>query len=78
MGHLAGQTLVDARWITSGHTVADVVYHPRITRLIAEARAAGAKTVPGLRMLLGQAAIAERIWLGIDMPMEVARQAVTS
>ncbi|WP_276786276.1 shikimate dehydrogenase [Trueperella bernardiae] len=78
MDRLADDTLVDARWITPRHTVADVVYHPRITRLIAEAREADAKTVEGLRMLLGQAAIAEKIWLGIDMPMEVAHRAVTS
>ncbi|VEI12366.1 shikimate dehydrogenase family protein [Trueperella bialowiezensis] len=76
MGEMADRTLIPAAWITKNHTVADAVYHPRITRLIAEARESGAKTVEGIRMLLGQAAICEKIWLGIDMPYDVAEAAV--
>ncbi len=76
MGDMADQSLIPAEWLGSQHTVADAVYHPRITKLIGEADAAGAKTVEGLRMLLGQAAICEKIWLGIDMPFDVAEAAV--
>ncbi|MDP9805530.1 shikimate dehydrogenase [Trueperella bonasi] len=76
MGELAGQSLIAPQWLGKHHTVADAVYHPRITKLISDAQAAGAKTVEGLRMLLGQAAICEKIWLGIDMPFEVAEAAV--
>lgn len=76
MGDTADQSLIPAELLGEQHTVADAVYHPRITRLIADAEAAGAKTVEGLRMLLGQAAICEKIWLGIDMPFDVAEAAV--
>lgn len=76
MGDSAGMSLIPAQWLGAQHTVADAVYHPRITQLIADAESAGAKTVEGLRMLLGQAAICEKIWLGIDMPFDVAQAAV--
>lgn len=78
MGDLAGQSLIDPSWLAARHTVADVVYHPRVTKLLDDAGEAGATTVEGIRMLLGQAALAEKIWLGIDMPMDVAYQAVNS
>lgn len=76
MGDSAGMSLIPAQWLGAQHTVADAVYHPRITQLIADAESAGAKAVEGLRMLLGQAAICEKIWLGIDMPFDVAQAAV--
>lgn len=78
MGSLAGQSLIPADLLTAGHTVVDAVYHPRITQLIADGQAVGATTVEGLRMLLGQAAICQKIWLGIDMPFDVAEAAVMS
>lgn len=78
MGELAGQSLIERDWISPHHTIADAVYHPRLTKLLEDAREAGARTVEGIRMLLGQAAVCEKIWLGIDMPFEVASAAVNS
>ena len=46
--------------------VADIVYIPRETPLLAAARARGNRTVNGLGMLLHQARPAWRAWFGID------------
>ena len=51
-------------------TVSDLVYFPRRTRLIECAQQAGCTAVPGLGMLLHQAAAAERIWFDLDMDVD--------
>lgn len=70
MGDNPGETLVDPGLFRSDLVVADVIYFPRETRLIKEAKAAGCTVVPGLGMLLEQAAAGERIWFDADMPLE--------
>ena len=51
--------------------VADVVYSPRETKLIREARAAGCKkTFGGLGMLLRQGAAALKLYTGDSMPVD--------
>lgn len=52
-------TLLNARQV-----VADVIYHPRETALLSAARAVGAVTVPGLGMLVHQAALQQQLWHG--------------
>lgn len=54
--------------------VADVIYNPRETKLLSEAKAAGCKTFNGMYMLLYQGAEAFRLWTGQDMPVEPIRQ----
>lgn len=54
--------------------VSDVVYNPRTTRLLADARAAGCRTVDGLDMLLWQGAEAFRLYTGQEMPAEEVRE----
>lgn len=49
--------------------VADTVYNPRVTKLLAMAAEHGNKAVSGLGMLLWQAAIGENIWTGQEMPV---------
>jgi len=56
--------------------VVDVVYNPLETKLLADARALGCDTVDGAGMLVHQGAESLRIWLGIEPPIEVMRQAV--
>ncbi len=56
--------------------VADVVYNPRTTKLLAMAKAHGNPTADGLGMLLWQAAAAEKLWTGQDMPVDYVRNAV--
>ena len=57
--------------------VVDLVYEPRETPLLAAARAAGARTVPGLGMLVHQAALQVEVWSGRPAPVEAMRAAVT-
>ena len=56
--------------------VMDSVYAPLKTRLLREAAACGAKTVPGSHMLLYQAAAQWRLWLEEEAPLEVMRAAL--
>lgn len=50
--------------------VADVIYNPRKTRLLAEAEKAGCRTFNGMYMLLYQGAEAFRLWTGQNMPVK--------
>lgn len=50
--------------------VADLVYNPRETELIKLAHSCGCKTVDGAGPFVQQAAIAERLWLGREMPVD--------
>ncbi|MBI2898831.1 MAG: type I 3-dehydroquinate dehydratase [Planctomycetes bacterium] len=49
----------------------DVVYTPRDTRFLREARAAGAETVDGVELFVRQAAMQFRLFTGREMPREV-------
>ncbi|MEM2922604.1 MAG: hypothetical protein QXF26_09860, partial [Candidatus Bathyarchaeia archaeon] len=55
-------------------TVFDIVYDPIETRLLREAKAAGAKTVDGLSMLIYQGATSFEIWTGVKAPVEIMRK----
>ena len=57
-------------------TVFDIVYNPLETKLLKEAKAAGAKTVDGVMMLVYQGAEAFRIWTGVEPPTDVMKKAV--
>ncbi len=46
--------------------VADIVYNPHTTRLLALARAKGCRIVHGLGMLIHQGAAGFKLWTGID------------
>ena len=50
--------------IAPHHVVADIVYHPRRTALLAAADAAGATTIDGVGMLVQQAALQQALWTG--------------
>jgi shikimate dehydrogenase len=50
--------------------VVDLVYHPVQTPLLLAARAAGARTIDGVGMLVHQGAFAFRLWTGVDPPIE--------
>ncbi len=79
LGMLGDTTLaIDPRSIRSGQVVADLVYRPLATPLLAAARAAGAGTVDGLGMLVHQAALAFEQWTGVAPPVGVMRAAAES
>lgn len=50
--------------------VSDVIYNPRETRFLREARETGCRTFNGMYMLLYQGAEAFRLWTGQDMPVD--------
>lgn len=56
--------------------VLDLVYRPSPTRLVREARAAGAPARAGAGMLLRQAAASFELWTGCPAPLEVMRAAL--
>jgi shikimate dehydrogenase len=59
-----------------GHlTVFDLVYNPRQTKLLRQARAAGAKVIAGLGMLVHQGAAAFELWTGEKAPAEMMYEA---
>lgn len=70
------ETLLKAEHLASKPVVMDIVYTPRETRLLKEAKRAGCKVVDGVGMLVHQGAEAERIWLGVEPSIEAMRRAV--
>lgn len=59
--------------LTPRHTVMDIVYNPRETRLLRDARAAGCQTIPGLEMFLQQAVAQFELWTGQAAPADKMR-----
>ena len=54
----------------------DLVYNPRETKLVREARAQGLKATTGLGMLIEQATLGFELWTGQKLPSEIFRKAV--
>lgn len=78
MSPRAGESPVGRELLRPGLAVMDIVYNPLETRLLADARAAGAAAIPGTEMLLRQAAEQERVWLGVEAPLGAMREALLS
>ncbi len=64
-------TPLETKDIPKGSLVFDVVYNPAETRLIQEAKKAGARTLGGLSMLVYQGAEAFHLWTGRPPPLEI-------
>ena len=64
--------------IAPGALVFDLVANPPETRLLAEARRRGARTVSGMAMLVYQGAESFRLWTGLEPPLDVMREAARS
>jgi shikimate dehydrogenase len=71
-----GKSLVPSRLFRKGQVIFDVIYTPRETKLLREAREAGAIPVSGLGMFANQAAIQFELWTGKPAPVEIMLQAV--
>ena len=56
---------IDISRLMSGAVVADLVYVPLVTPLLAAAQARGLKTADGLGMLLHQAVRGFHLWFGV-------------
>ncbi len=68
--------IATAEELHSDLTVFDIVYNPLETRLLKEAKAAGAKTVSGILMLVYQGAEAFRLWTETEPPVELMKKTV--
>lgn len=68
--------LLDPSWIAPSMLVLDMVYGDGDTRLLEDARAAGARCANGLGMLLHQGALAFEIWFDRDAPLATMRRAL--
>ncbi|SNS80789.1 shikimate dehydrogenase [Anaerovirgula multivorans] len=56
--------------------VSDVVYSPPKTKLLQMAEKVGCKTLNGLGMMIGQGALAFKIWTGEDMPTDYIKEII--
>ncbi len=70
------KSLVPPELLRNDLNVMDVVYNPRETKLIKDAKKAGALTVEGINMFVNQGAESLRIWLGIDAPVGLMKDVV--
>ena len=71
----ASLSLVEPELLKPTLTVMDIVYNPLETKLAKDAKAAGAKVVSGLEMLIYQGAASFELWTGKPAPVEVMRKA---
>ncbi len=80
MRHSAAEndTPIPPELIPPGVLVFDVIANPPETRLLAEARRRGARTVSGVAMLAYQGAESFRLWTGVEAPLDVMREAARS
>ncbi|MBA3353831.1 MAG: hypothetical protein H0U23_15665 [Blastocatellia bacterium] len=75
-GENESETIALADELRDVKIVYDLVYNPSETRLLLEAKAAGAKTLGGLDMLVAQGAKQFEIWTGGKAPAHEMRAAV--
>jgi len=71
----AEESPIPPKLLRSNLAVMDIVYNPLETKLEKEAKAAGAKVVSGVEMLIYQGAASFELWTGKSAPVEVMRQA---
>lgn len=70
------ETPVPKELIQPGQVVCDLVYRPRWTRLLKEAKERGAKVVDGIGMLVHQGASSFEIFTGKEAPVETMKRVV--
>jgi len=71
------QSPLPANLSTPSNTlIYDLVYNPQETKLVKDARSQGLSATTGLGMLIGQAALAFKIWTGHTAPINVLIEAV--
>ncbi|MEO8047678.1 MAG: shikimate dehydrogenase [Nitrospirota bacterium] len=72
------ETAVSPALLHAGLTVMDIVYNPRDTQLLKDAKARGCRTIPGLEMFLHQAAAQFELWTNQAAPADVMRAVLES
>ncbi len=74
MSPKVGESCVPKTLLSPALTVMDIVYNPRETQLLVDAKAVGCKTIPGLEMFLNQAIEQFELWTGQPAPTAVMRR----
>ncbi|HEX2055972.1 MAG TPA: shikimate dehydrogenase [Nitrospiraceae bacterium] len=72
------EACVPAAMWRSDLTVMDIVYNPRETKLLREAKAAGCRTIQGIEMFLNQAILQFELWTNRTAPADVMRAVLES
>jgi len=75
-GDHENDSIATAEELGSVKLVYDLVYNPSETRLLSEAKKAGAKTLGGIEMLIAQGAKQFEIWTGGQAPVEEMKTAI--
>jgi shikimate dehydrogenase len=78
MAPKTGISCVPAYLLHPDVTVMDIVYNPRDTQLLADAKAAGCRTISGLEMFLYQAVGQFERWTGHSAPTQIMRSVLES
>ena len=78
MAPKTGISCVPAYLLHPDVTVMDIVYNPRETQLLADAKAAGCRTISGLEMFLYQAVGQFERWTGHSAPTQIMRSVLES
>ncbi len=78
MAPKVGKSCVPPALLHSDLVVMDIVYNPRETQLLSDAKAAGCRTIPGLEMFLYQAVAQFELWTGASAPTDVMRAVLDS
>jgi len=73
-----GRSCVPPKFLHRELTVMDVVYNPRETQLLSDAKSAGCRTISGLEMFLYQAVAQFERWTGRSAPIQVMRAVLES
>lgn len=68
-------SIINPKLLTSDLTVMDIVYTPIETKLLADAKKIGAKTIDGVEMLIYQGAASFELWTDRKAPIEIMRLA---
>lgn len=73
--HVEASIWPDDRPLPADLAVCDLVYRPLETKLLRQARSAGAATIDGLGMLIAQGALSFEMWTGRWPPVDAMRAA---
>ena len=66
---------ISSELIPAGALVFDIIYNPLETRLLAEAKKRGARTLGGLSMLVHQGVASFELWTDVQAPVDVMFEA---
>jgi shikimate dehydrogenase len=72
------ESCVPVGMLRSELTVMDIVYNPRETKLLREAKAAGCRTIQGIEMFLNQAVLQFELWTKQPAPADIMRSVLES